>query len=77
MFVTISNAGTKINLGVNAKNSLTKVYATKDLFGILAFVSVNLINLAILVSIDKLVEECTENIEAARLVEKKSARNKY
>ena len=36
---------------VNAKNWLIKVYAIKDLFGILETVSVNVINPVILVSI--------------------------
>ena len=76
MFVTINNVGMKINSDVNAKNYLIKVQVTRDLFGILVIVSANVINLVILVSIeimktvnvekkivDKLVEECTENIE--------------
>ena len=70
-----------INADVNAKNSLIKVYGIKDLFGILAIVSVNVINLVILVSVwaikivsakrlvNKSVEECTENIDETRLVE--------
>ena len=55
----------------------------KDLFVILAIVSVNVIKLVILMSIwtmkivnvgkkivDELVEECTENIEETKLVKK-------
>ena len=81
VFVTINNVGTKINAGVNAKNWLIKVCAIKDLFGILVIVSVNVINRVILVSeyldyenckcrkklVDKLVEECTENVEEIKL----------
>ena len=70
VFVTVGNAGMKINANLNAKNWLIKVYAIKDLFGILVIASVNAINLVILVNrkkcwkrlVDKLVEECTENI---------------
>ena len=51
VFVVINNVGMMINAGVNAKNSLIKAYATKDLFGILVTVSVNVINPVILVSI--------------------------
>ena len=53
----------------------------EDIFGILVFVSVNLINHVILVNIlikknckyreklvDKLVEECTENIEEVKII---------
>ena len=40
-----------INAGVNAKNELIKVYVIKDLFGIQVIVSLNAINLALLVSI--------------------------
>ena len=39
------------NADVNTKNWLIKVYAIKDLFGILVIVSVNVINLVVLVSI--------------------------
>ena len=39
------------NADVNAKNWLIKVYAIKDLFGILVIVSVNVVNPLILVSI--------------------------
>ena len=47
----INNVVMKINAGVNAKNRLIKVYARKDLFGILVIVSVNVINHVKLVSI--------------------------
>ena len=50
VFVTIKNAGMKINIGVNAKNYLIKVHVTKDLFGILVIVSANMINSVTLVS---------------------------
>ena len=51
VFVIISNIGTMINAGVNAKNWLIKAYAVKDLFGILVIVSANVINPVILVGI--------------------------
>ena len=51
VFVIVNNIGTMINVDVNAKNSLTKVYVIKDLFEILAIVTVNLINYVMLVSI--------------------------
>ena len=50
VFVTINNAGTKINAGVNAKNRLIKVYVTEDLLGILVTVNTNVVNRVILVS---------------------------
>ena len=40
VFVIINNVGTEINVDVNVKNSLTKVNAIKDLFGILVIVNV-------------------------------------
>ena len=51
VFVIIDNVKIMINVGVDAKNSLIKMYATEDLFGILVIVSVNVINHVILVSI--------------------------
>ena len=51
MFVIINNVGIKINADVNVKNSLIKECITKDLFGILVIVSVNVIKLLILVNI--------------------------
>ena len=51
MFVTMSDAGMKINAGVNVKNGLIKVYRTKDSFGILVIGNVNVVNLVILVNI--------------------------
>ena len=50
-FVIIDNVGMMISAGVNAKNQLMKVYAAKDLFGILVMVSVNVINYVMLVNI--------------------------
>ena len=44
VFVTIKNAGTKINAGANVKNSLIKVYVPKALFGILVIVSLKVKN---------------------------------
>ena len=51
LFVIISNAGIEINVDVNVKNRLIKVYVIKDLFGFQVIVSVNVINLVILVNI--------------------------
>ena len=50
-FVTTNNVGIMINAGANANNFLIKVYAIKDLFGILVIVSVNVINHVMLVNI--------------------------
>ena len=51
VFVTINNAGMKINVVVNVKDWLIKVYVIKDLFGVLVIVNVNVIKLAILENI--------------------------
>ena len=50
-FVIINNVGIMINVGVNAKKYLIKMYAIKELLGILVTVSVNVINHVVLVSI--------------------------
>ena len=50
-FVIISKGVIMINAYVNAKNSLTKAYSIKDLFGIQVITNVNAINYVILVSI--------------------------
>ena len=78
--VIVSNVETEINSDANANNWLIKVYAINDLFGIQLIANVNVRNLVILVSIsnmetviverklvDKLVEECTENINEVKL----------
>ena len=49
-FLTI-NVRMMINVGVNVKNWLIKVYVITDIFGILVIVSVNVINHVRLVSI--------------------------
>ena len=51
VFVIMNKDGIMINADVNAKDWLIKVYAIKDLFGILVIVSVNVINCVILMSI--------------------------
>ena len=66
-----------INVDANITNWLIKVYAAKDMIGILAIVSVNVINHGEYLDyenckcrkrlVDKLVEECTENIDEAKL----------
>ena len=70
-----------INASLNAKNYLIKVYTTNDLFGILVTASVNVINHVMLVNVqitknvsakklvDKLVEECTDNIDEVKFAE--------
>ena len=59
-FVIINNVQMMINAGVNTRNRLIKVYAIKDLFGILVIVSMNVINPVILVRIQ------TIKIESAK-----------
>ena len=49
VFVIIINVRMMINGGVNGKNWLIKVYAIKDLFGMLVIVIVNVIHPVILV----------------------------
>ena len=51
VFVIINKGEMKINAYVKANNSLIKELVIKDLFGILVNVNVNVINLAMLVSI--------------------------
>ena len=51
VFVIINYVGMMINSGVNARNSLIKVYVINDLFGILVIVSLNVTNPMILVRI--------------------------
>ena len=51
VFVIINNVAMMIMAGENGKNWLIKVYAIKNLFGILVIVSANVINPVILVSI--------------------------
>ena len=43
-FVIVYNVGTKINVAVNVKNQLTKVYEIKVVFGLLVICNVNVIN---------------------------------
>ena len=79
-FVIISSDGMVINASENAKNYIIKAYAIRDLFGILVVTSVNVINNVMLVNIqtmqekkkkkvDKLVEECTENIDEVKIAD--------
>ena len=72
------NAGMIVNVAVNAKNWMIMACRIKDLSGVLVIVSVNVINLTEYLDykscrcnktlVNKLVEECTENIEETRLV---------
>ena len=50
-FITINNVGMMINVGVNVKNWLVKVYVIEDILGILVIASVDVINRVILASI--------------------------
>ena len=84
VFVTINNVGMMINVGVNVKKRLIKVYTIKDIFGILVVVNANATNHVMLENIqiikigsvgkkaDKMVEECTENIEEVKITEHKN-----
>ena len=51
VFVIISSIGIMINADVNAKNSFTKEYVIKDLFGIQVTLNANVINHAMLENI--------------------------
>ena len=59
-FVIINNAGIMINADANTNNWIKKVYVTKDLFGILVIVPVNMINHVMLVSIGTMKIGSTE-----------------
>ena len=50
-FITINNVGMMINVGVNVKNWLVKVYVIEDILRILVIASVDVINRVILASI--------------------------
>ena len=80
LFVIVNNDGFNINVDVNVKNQLIKVYVMKDIFLILITVVANVINLAVLVNIqtiqfvsvkqeliDPLVEERNENIDVIKI----------
>ena len=80
LFVIVNNDGFNINVDVNVKNQLIKVYVMKDIFLILITVIANVINLAVLVNIqtiqfvsvkkeliDPLVEERNENIDVIKI----------
>ena len=81
VFPIINKDRIMINVDVNAKNWLTKEYVIKDLFGIQVIMNVNAINHVMLENIyirkivsvrkrliDKLVEECSENIDEIEMV---------
>ena len=62
VFVRVSNFGMMINAGMNAKNSLIKEYATRDLFAIQVNVSVNVISQVMLEIFTLLELQVQENI---------------
>ena len=49
--VIVNIDGMKINVGVNVKNLLIKVYAIKDIFLILVIINENVINHVVLMNI--------------------------
>ena len=81
VFVIITNAGMMINVDANVKNWLIKVYAIKDMLGIVVIVSVNdkWCDFGEYLDyenckcrkrlVDQLVEECNENIDESKLSE--------
>ena len=75
VFVIINNVGIMINMDANVKNWLIKVYVIKDMLGILVIVSVNGGYLDYKNCkcrkklVDKLVEECSDNSDEAKLTE--------
>ena len=75
-FVIVNNVGMMMNADMNAKNSLAKEYVIRDLFGIQVIVSVECDKSCDVGEhldyanckcrkrlVDKLIEECTENID--------------
>ena len=78
VLVIINNITTKINVGVNVKNWLTKEYVIKDLFVILVIVNVNMINYFTYLDcknckcrkkkLIKLVMECSENTDGNEMI---------
>ena len=81
LFVIINKAGIMINVDANVNNWLIKVFAIKDMLGIL-IVNANVINDVMLVKyldyenckcrkkiVDKLVDKCTETVEEVKLAE--------
>ena len=77
VFVIINRDGLKIKVDVNEKNWLTKEYVIKNLIKILVIVNMNVINHVMLENyknckcrnslLDKLTEECNENIDEKTL----------
>ena len=75
VFVIINYFGTIINADVNVKSWLAKEYVAEDLLEILVIANVNVINHVMFEReyldyenckkdlVDKLVEECSENID--------------
>ena len=72
-FVIINNFGRIINADINVKSWLAKEYVAEDLLEILVIANVNVINHVMFERldyenckkdlVDKLVEECSENID--------------
>ena len=85
LFVIINKAGIMINVDANVNNWLIKVFAIKDMLGIL-IVNANVINDVMLVKyldyenckcrkkiVDKLVDKCTETVEEVKLAENENS----
>ena len=83
LFVIINKAGIMINVDANVNNWLIKVFAIKDMLGIL-IVNANVINDVMLVKyldyenckcrknlVDKLVDECNETVDEIKIVKVK------
>ena len=51
LFVIINNVELKINIDANVRNSFTKVYAIKDMLGMLVIANANVLSHVILESI--------------------------
>ena len=51
LFVIINNVELKINIDANVRNSFRKVYAIKDMLGMLVIANANVLSHVILVSI--------------------------
>ena len=74
LFVIMNNVEMKINVGVNVRNQLIKAYVIKDLFGEYLDCSNCKCRKKLF---DKLVEECTKNIDVIKIDNENENENKY